>query len=301
MLFTLIALLILAIAAITSFYKIFVNLRKARTIEDTPTSKIRSASQGYVELSGFAKTTEHEPFIMAPLTNTRCLWFSYTIEKYTNNNKSGSWKIIKEHTSENVFTLDDNSGECVIYPQQANVSTHRKQSWHGSTRWPNSASHKPQQKPILLQQLSNNGYRYTEKTIQEGDYLYALGMFQTMRGPTLNELTKTRKTELLKQWKQDYDTLTKKFDTNGDGEIDMREWEKVRKIAHNKAQQYALKQHNNTEIHVMAYPPKSKPFIISTFDPKDLSKRYQWRAVFTTATMVLFIGLIIYMTKDMSH
>jgi hypothetical protein len=46
-------------------------LRKARSIEDTPTSKISSAAQGYVELIGSAKADQ--ALLSAPLTNTPCL------------------------------------------------------------------------------------------------------------------------------------------------------------------------------------------------------------------------------------
>lgn len=45
-------------------------LRK-RVMQDTPTSKIRSAAQGYVELNGHGDLLEGPP-IIAPLTGSTC-------------------------------------------------------------------------------------------------------------------------------------------------------------------------------------------------------------------------------------
>ena len=45
----------------------YATLARKRLIEDTPTSRIRSAPQGFVELAGVAGVFEGEP-IIAPLT-----------------------------------------------------------------------------------------------------------------------------------------------------------------------------------------------------------------------------------------
>ena len=47
-------------------------IRRARLIEDVPTSKIRSAVQGYVELIGHAEAMEG-PAIVAPLSQLPCV------------------------------------------------------------------------------------------------------------------------------------------------------------------------------------------------------------------------------------
>ena len=57
----------LLIAAIVGFLISFITLHRKRIIEDTPTSKIRSAAQGYVELIGYGQLMEGQP-IVAPLT-----------------------------------------------------------------------------------------------------------------------------------------------------------------------------------------------------------------------------------------
>ena len=54
----------------------YATLARKRLIEDTPTSRIRSAPQGFVELAGVAGVFEGEP-IIAPLTQRPCCWYRY--------------------------------------------------------------------------------------------------------------------------------------------------------------------------------------------------------------------------------
>ena len=76
-------------ASLLLLYQAFDNLKKARIIEDVPTSKIRSAHQGYVELTGVSRSQDHN-LLSAPLTGTRCLWFDYRIERYKGG-KNSRW------------------------------------------------------------------------------------------------------------------------------------------------------------------------------------------------------------------
>lgn len=56
----------LALAAGAAFYFGFRLLRRARLIEDTPSSMIRSAHQGYVELQGWAEPLNDQPLNAPP-------------------------------------------------------------------------------------------------------------------------------------------------------------------------------------------------------------------------------------------
>jgi len=71
---------ILGVMAALSGYGIFHFIRRARLIEDTPTAKVRSAAQGYLELIGRGKYLGDKPLV-APLTGTPCTWYSYKIER----------------------------------------------------------------------------------------------------------------------------------------------------------------------------------------------------------------------------
>ena len=64
-------------------------------MEDTPTSKIRSAAQGYVELSGHGELMEG-PKIIAPLTSKYCTWYSYKVEERRRSGKNSQWPQFKK-------------------------------------------------------------------------------------------------------------------------------------------------------------------------------------------------------------
>src|SRR3990170_7654612 len=62
-----------AAAAFAGWY-VWRSLNKARTIEDIPTSKARSAHQGYVELEGVGRLMDGAP-IVGPLSGPPGGWF----------------------------------------------------------------------------------------------------------------------------------------------------------------------------------------------------------------------------------
>ena len=60
----------------------FMTLHRKRIIEDTPTSKIRSAAQGYVELVGYGQLMEGQPIVAHTLTGTICTWYDYSVDEH---------------------------------------------------------------------------------------------------------------------------------------------------------------------------------------------------------------------------
>ncbi|MGD8558591.1 MAG: hypothetical protein PVH04_02930, partial [Gammaproteobacteria bacterium] len=110
------AVLIIALTT-AGFYFAFVFFRRARIIEDTPTSKIRSAAQGYVELVGHGNTIDG-PEIVAPLSKTPCTWYRYKVEKLDDKHD----RTIDSGCSEDLFMLVGETGTCVIDPEGAEVT-----------------------------------------------------------------------------------------------------------------------------------------------------------------------------------
>ena len=68
-------LVILAIICAASLYVVFRFFHRSRIIDDTPTSKIRSAHQGFVELEGVGRLMKGTP-IVSRLSKKQCLWYS---------------------------------------------------------------------------------------------------------------------------------------------------------------------------------------------------------------------------------
>lgn len=269
-------------------------LRKARLIEDTPTSRIRSAPQGYVELSGFARDLgERGQPLLAPLTQKPCVWFRYRIERYQRSGKNSRWHTIESGSSEQWFELDDDSGRCCVDPRGADITPTIRESWKDSARLtPNPSGHIAPLDVILgnisanrfnlgngFLNLGGGEYRYTEWRIDTGCWLYALGHFETVHAPSTFEREQTQTRALLNQWKQNRDELLSRFDHNGDGEIDLQEWEEARQSAARAAQAQVLKQPPAAAISVLCRPPnRNQPYLIATTDPERLARRHRWQA-----------------------
>lgn len=249
----------------------FKSLKKARLIEDTPTSKIRSAPQGYIEIMGTTRDLPDGESLRARLTGTPCVWYAYEIEKYQSSGKHSRWRTIEKKASKTPILLDDGTGACHIHPDRADVTPSLKKVWHGSSRYPTSTRSGG---------LFGRRYRYTEQRIHAGQTLYALGHFETLHPPSLAEQTRTAMAELINQWKQDYDALIARFDRDGNSDIDLREWEEVRAAAGAKAAAEAREQYDHTPVNVMAYSPgRRQPFLLSTHNPEKLSQRYRWHFI----------------------
>src|SRR4030066_2537101 len=128
---------LVAMTALAScgFLGMFRFLRRIRLIEDTPTAKIRSAPQGYVELTGISRLMQGD-LIIAPLTGKQCTWYSYKIEERSDSpgirgGRHKGWRVIEAKTSDDLFLLADDTGECVIDPEGATVTPAETEVWFG--------------------------------------------------------------------------------------------------------------------------------------------------------------------------
>lgn len=283
--FWLLALFTLSIAA-AAFYGVFRNLHRARLIEDTPTSRVRSAPQGYVELDGTAELMANGE-IHAPLTGTRCTWFAFQVEKKTQyydskGRRHSSWRTIESGTSEGLFLLVDETGECVIDPEGAEVTPSVNEVWYGHS--PHWSGGRPQGRGGMF---SSGDYRYTEKRIQPADPLYAIGQFRTVGGA--NEAPDSREAlrETLNRWKQNQAVLLKHFDQDGNGAIDLDEWEQVRKAAVQVVAHQQAVQASGPVTHVMSRPESARrPYILSVLPQATQARRYR---IYSTLALVAFL------------
>lgn len=270
--------------SLAAFYGVFRFVHRARLIEDTPTSKIRSASQGYVELDGTAELMPGDP-IFSPLTGTRCTWYSFKVEERQNNHSSRggrSWKTVSSGISDELFLLRDDTGECVIDPEGAEVTPSASDTWYGDHAvWPFGSA------PPKRTLFASGRYRYTEKRILPADSLYAIGLFRSLGGG--HELPDSREEvrQLLAAWKRDQATLLQRFDRDGDGEIDLQEWQEARRAAE---QQIRAEQHQRATgpvTHLMSKPRHDRrPYILSVLPQDLLASRYRR---FAGGSLLLFL------------
>ena len=284
LLFTLVALL-----GLWLLYLGFSLLQRSRLISDMPTSKIRSAAQGYVELEGFARMMPGEP-VHAPLSGLSCAWYRYVVEhqEKDRDGRSSEWRTIDSGVSDAIFHLQDDTGRCIVDPDGATITPSTKMCWRGQTRRPGSP---PRDKGFWAQLFASGPYRYTEYRIDEHDGLYVIGQFSGLGdsgGASLKEAT----VDLLVAWKRDRAGLLKRFDANGDGAIDLDEWERARQAAEREAMAALRERQQHPEHNLMKKPSYGRPYLISCIPQEVLVTRYRrWAIVAVSASFLVAILL----------
>jgi hypothetical protein len=249
----------LAAMCALSFLAWMANYRRYRQVNDLPTSKVASAAQGYVELFGRSAQIENSP-VVSPLTSLPCCWYRYCIERRTSNDK---WQ--HEDSGESVahFLLVDDTGECVISPDGAEVLYARENTWTRGDR------------------------RYTESLILADSVLYALGEFRTSSSTVL-ELDKNREiSDLLADWKRDQPRLIERFDTNRDGALDVQEWEAARLEARRQVEKEHAQTRAGAGVHLLLQPRDGRVFILAAELPEKIGRRF---AVWSGVHMAFFFA-----------
>ncbi len=282
---------VLCITALGAFFLSFRYWYRARTIEDVPTARIRSAHQGYLELEGTGQPLEESPLV-APLSNVACLWYHFKIERKEWRRHKGiryhSWKTINEGTSTQPFYLNDGTGRCIIDPEGAEITHSEKLVWYGATPWPSAA-------PLVgegkLGSLLREDYRYSERFILPGQPIYAIGRFKTYRAAEQSSISDITR-DLLIEWKRDRNALIAAgFDKNGDGEIDLEEWQQVRHAARKAAENIHQQRLRQPDVHRLEKPENNNlPFLLSIEPQHRLIRRYRRYAI-TFLALFLVSGI----------
>lgn len=235
-------------------------LKRLRAVRDTPTSKVASAAQGYVELIGRGKPFADAPLI-SKLRQLPCLWYRYKTEQRTSNNK---WKTIDSGESNDSFLLRDDTGDCVVDPEYAEIITKHRDQWH------------------------EGDYRYTEWKLINSDYLYVIGEFRT-RSSAMEFDSRAEFNALLAEWKQDKPALHARFDLDGNGTLDMQEWMLARSAAKREIGKKLREAQATPTINIICRPHDGKLFLISNLKQNDLSRRY---LLWAWAHLVIFFGAL---------
>lgn len=250
--------LALTLLLISGLFGWFRSLRHARLIVDTPTSRIASAAQGYTELRGRGQPLHGTP-LLSPLNGLPLLWYRLSTFRKTSD---GKWRHVSTEDSDSSFLLDDGSGVCAVDPDGAEMLIRRKDV------------------------VERGELRQIQWSLLRHDPIYVLGEFSTLGSISPDLDTSRQVRELLAHWKQDQKTLLKRFDLDGDGTIDLKEWE----LARAQARREVVKQRDAAlaapEAHLMR-KPASRLYLISDLDPRQIARRYTLWSVFHA---VIFLG-----------
>ena len=283
-----------AVLAAATFIASFVFVHRTRVIEDMPTSRLRSAAQGYIEVEGVAALMDGLP-ILCPLTATRCVWWRYKVEHketYTDSrgHRRTRWATVDSAVSDDCFLLDDGTGRCIVDPSGAQVIPTFSRTWYGYGRRPDVAF--DQGKGFWRAMWCN--YRYTEELILPANAVYALGSFRTQSALEGAFDEKADLTELLTKWKHDK-AMMAMLDVNKDGTVDAREWEAARRMALSKVREAHVAQSVDTpDLHVLAKPKHNRPFIISGIPQAALIRRYRGYAAGCLSAMAITGGFFLW-------
>ena len=103
------------------FHRGFRLMQRRRLILNTPTSKIRSASIGLVEINGLATG----PYVItSPLKQADCFYYRSVAWELRQQGKNREWVKIGEESLHVPFFVDDGSGTLLVDPTGADMDLH---------------------------------------------------------------------------------------------------------------------------------------------------------------------------------
>lgn len=249
----------LAAMSVVSFFAWMGNYRRYRLVHDLPTSRVGSAAQGYVEFFGKAAQIASWP-LKSPLTGTPCCWYRYCVES---KNSKNEWRTVDSGHSVAHFLLVDDTGQCVISPDGAEIMYPRTNTW------------------------TRGDQRYTESLLVPQQPLYAVGELKTTSGADL-ELNESQDiANLLGDWKKDGAALLQRFDTDRNGALDLKEWEAARLEARREIEKQHAELREGEGVHLLLKPRDGRVFLLAGELPEKIGRRF---AFWSMLHLAFFFG-----------
>ncbi|MFP5419371.1 MAG: hypothetical protein ACLGHA_09470 [Gammaproteobacteria bacterium] len=235
-----------ALIGLTSFWAWYANTKRYRVVADTPTSRIASAPQGYVELVGRGQHKPGEPLV-SRISGLPCLWYRYVIER----REDGRWEHVESGRSDDAFQIDDGSGQVLIDPEGAEMLVSNREISH------------------------REAYRTIEWTLTAGETIYVIGEHLSLGGSHAVLDKRADMASVLTEWKRDKAVLLARFDADGDGEISLEEWENARHAAAAEVDRAHLATRLESSIHLIRKPAHRQPFLIANREVNSLVRHYR--------------------------
>ncbi|HZV99897.1 MAG TPA: hypothetical protein VFF74_13005 [Methylophilaceae bacterium] len=255
-----------AISLVMSLLTWHFNFRRLLAIAEHPTSTIAAAAQGYVELLGRAKSLLP---LKSPLQGEPCVWFRHWVYAKDQNNV---WRLEHYVASEQNFEIEDATGCCLVNPAGAEVIAAERHV------------------------VEQNDHKYIEEVLYSGKPIYVLGELETITEAASAQQIRQEVGHLLADWKKSPALFKHRFDLDGNGEVDMHEWEMARAQASIEVldKKGIL---NKAEAHLIRAPGNGQLFLISGIAPEELRARYR----FWTRLHLLFAILAVLLMLLISY
>ncbi|MDD2714650.1 MAG: hypothetical protein PHW04_02020 [Candidatus Wallbacteria bacterium] len=163
-------------AGLYFFYSGFQKLRLKRTIENTPTSKIRSMAMGLVEVNGKALGRKN---LLSPMHLKPCVYFQWKVDQWVSSKNGGHWSLLSKGESNEAFFIEDDTARAIVFPEGAtmNLKTDYCREFSSFSTLPAELTAFLKQKHINYESLfgGHRRLRFTEIFIAPNDGLYILG------------------------------------------------------------------------------------------------------------------------------
>lgn len=306
--------------AAAGFYFLWHGLRRARIIADTPTARIRSAPQGYVELAGTGKPYDGGPSV-SPLTGRTCLWYRYRTEVRQGSGIAWGrrvghpwaaggaawaalirlvsegrgdwrrWRTLQADESDAPFLLADDTDWCEVHPEGAEVTARERRIWCTRHSNPNGMRTSMQVGRFTLN--FGGRYRHTEELLLPGP-VYALGWFRTLSDapPPINAAIRER----LEHWQQAPEVFMAQFDANSDGRLDASERHRARALARSRVMAERAADGPGVTFHVLEQPAESgRPFLLAGQSSAGLEGHYRRRTLLALAGFVAGSAVLLWL------
>jgi len=242
-------------------------LRRARAVANLATSRIGSAAQGYVEVLGRASVSP-DNLIISPMSGVQCIWYRYRM--FSRDNARKEWRQTDSGVSSATFEIRDATGAARVDPDHAEVVA-----------------------PEVRTSYPDTDTKLVEELLFGGRDLYVLGEFST-RGGAHSELSlREDVSSLLADWKADQAGLMRRFDLDGNGEIDPREWELARRLAHKTVEQHHQAILAQPGEHHLCAPRDGRLFLISALSPQKMRRRFVLWSVLHLGVSLGAVGVLI--------
>jgi hypothetical protein len=235
--------------------------RRARALADTPSSRIASAPQGYVELVAAAQLVPGWP-VIAPVSGRACVWFRHRVDR----DGGGGRRELDAATSDAPFDLVEGDVRCTVHPAGAEVLAADTRRW------------------------SNGDERGREELITAGERVHVLGHFTTTQPPSRAARIARERDALLTAWKAERPQLLSRFDADASGDIDLTEWEAARAEALRLATLHVDAEPAPQAWHTLTKPTDGRLFLVSSADPATVARRFRWWAAGHAAVLVVAVA-----------
>lgn len=160
-------------------------------VQNTPTSKVRSAAVGLAEFHGRAFCKEPT---LSPITHQKCAYYRLHAEYYKEG-KHGGWRDLYNQTSGKPFFLEDETGRILVDPKDAEIDIPVDNTFQGRIN-PSSflgikqakidqkvidyINSSPSEAKGRYNAYSGHNLRFSEYFIAEGDEVYVMGSAQPL-------------------------------------------------------------------------------------------------------------------------